>query len=124
MIDRYFVCLPDQAANYKAILMPDNDNLPIDIFINAMEIYRDEEKVILRVRLDMRTITELQNQTECADPLSLEAVGLLGITGAYVGPTLESVFEKYHELEGQVQTGEDEEGDPIMTDIVSRATWA
>ena len=123
-IDRFFVCKPDQHSGYKSFLMDDDDVLPLDTFINALPIYSDNEKVILRVRLDMPTIVELQNQTECADPLSLEAVEALGITKAYIGPTIESVFEKYPELEGQRQSGVDDEGNPVMVDIVSRGTWA
>ena len=123
-IDRFFVVRPDQSAGHKALLMDDLDVLPLDTFINAMSIYRDSEKVILRVRLGNGTIAELQNQTDCADPLSLEAVSLLGITKAYIGPTLESVFLKYPELKGQRQSGVDEDGNPVMVDIVSRGTWA
>ena len=124
MIDRFFVVRPDQAANYKAVLMADNDLLPIDVFVNAMDIYRDTEKVLLRVRLDMPTINELQEQTSCADPLSLEAVEVLEIVNTYVGPTLESIFTIWPELEGKVQSGTDEDGSPIMTDIVSTGVWA
>ena len=123
-IDRFFVCKPNQHSGYKSLLMDDDGYLPIDTLINSLKIYSDSEKVILRVRLDMPTIVELQSQTECADPLSLEAVTLLGITKAYIGPTLESVFVKYPELEGQKQSGVDEEGNPVMVDIVSRARWA
>ena len=123
-VDRYFQCSPEQYKNHKSILLPDGDILPLDIFINSLNQYEDEEKIILLVRIDDGTIQELQDQIGCADPLSLEAVKLLGIQKVYIGPTEEHVYTKYPELRGQIQTGTDEAGNPIMTDILSKGRWA
>ena len=123
-VDRYFQCSPEQYKNHKSVLLPDGDILPLDIFINSLNQYEDEEKIILLVRIDDGTIQELQDQTGCADPLSLEAVVMLGIQDAYIGPTEEHVYERYPELRGQIQTGIDETGNPVMTDILSKGRWA
>ena len=123
-IDRYFVVHPNQMAGYRATLVPDNDILPLDTFPNALCIFLDDIKAILCVRLDGPTIEELQAQTDCLNPLSIEAVESLDIYGSYIGVTIQDVYDKYPELEGQEQIGIDEEGEPVMKDIVSKTVWA
>ena len=119
-IDRIFKCAPDQDIS---LLIPDGDNLPLDQWNNAMEIYRDEEKVVVRVRLDEACLRDMAEQTGM-DPLTLEAVMTIDIAGSYVGETLESVFARWPELAGDKVVEHDEDGNEIMAPIVSRAVWA
>lgn len=119
-IDRIFMCKPDQDIS---ILIPDNDNLPLDQFNNAMEIYRDPEKVLIRVRIDGPCLRDMAEQTGM-DPLSMEAVQALGIVGSYIGETLEDVFARWPELAGDRTVGWDEYLNSITAPIVSRAVWA
>lgn len=120
MINLYFECNPEfyDSRLCELSLMPDGDVLPVDRLRNCFELYRDETKVIVVYRADPGTIAELQNQTECANPLSQEAVDSLGITGSYIGNLFDDIFVRYPELTGttMVQTDEGE----IEVDIVRR----
>jgi hypothetical protein len=102
----------------RARLYDDQDILPLTELQNAFVIYKDDDKAIVQYRADNMTIAELQDQSECADPLSQEAVDILGITGKYLGRTIDDVFVKYPELAG-TRTVETEDGD-IEVDIVRR----
>ncbi len=119
-IDRIFQCKPDQDIS---MLAPDTDVLTLDQFNNAMEIYRDSSKVIIRVRLDDPCLQVMAEQTGM-DPLSVDAVQALGIEGSYIGATLEDVFARWPELAGDKIVGQDENGNDIVVPIVSRAVWA
>lgn len=105
-INLYFECKPElyDSRLCELSLMPDNDVLPVDRLRNCFELYRDSEKVLVVYRADTETIAELQNQTECNNPLSQEAVDSLGITGSYIGNVFEDIFVRYPELEGTVIT--------------------
>lgn len=99
-IDLFFECKPEyyDSRLCELSLMPDSDVLPVDRLRNCFELYRDSEKVIVVYRADPGTIAELQNQTECINPLSQEAVDSLGITGSYIGNLFEDIFVRYPEL--------------------------
>ena len=120
MINLYFECKPEyyDSRLYELSLMPDNDVLPVDLLRNCFELYRDKTKVIVVYRADPGTIAELQNQTDCLNPLSQEAVDSLGTTGSYIGNQFEDIFIWYPELEGTV-TVPGENGDEEK-DIVKR----
>lgn len=121
MVDLYFECKPE---NYdpelcQLSLLPDGDILPIDKLTNCFELYRDDQKVIVKYRADALSINELQNQTGCENPLSQEAVDLLGITGSYIGNQREDIFLRYPELDG-VKTVETEDG--VVDTLIVRDT--
>ena len=117
-VDIFFECKPERARNNKMELWPDSDVLPLDYLHNSFVIYQDETKAIIKYRADDNTIKELQEQTGCADPLSQEAVDILGITGSYLGRSITDVFTKYPEL-GGTRTLSTDDGD-IEVDIVRK----
>lgn len=119
-INLYFECKPEyyDSRLCELSLMPDNDVLPVDKLRNCFELYRDSEKIIVVYRADPGTISELQNQTECFNPLSQEAVDSLGITGSYIGNLFEDIFVRYPELTGTV-TVQTKDGE-IEVNIVRR----
>jgi len=120
-VDVFFECLPGHIKpGNRMELYDDQDIVPLDRLNNCFVVYSDEEKAIVQYRADNLTIAELQYQSECADPLSQEAVDNLGITGKYLGRTIDDVFVKYPELAG-TRTIEAEDGD-IEVDIVRRIT--
>ena len=118
-VDVFFEMKPAHLdAGNRARLYDDQDILPLTELQNAFVIYKDDDKAIVQYRADNMTIAELQDQSECADPLSQEAVDALGITGKYLGRTIDDVFAKYPELAG-TRTVETEDGD-VEVDIVRR----
>lgn len=118
-VDVFFEMKPAHLdTGNRARLYDDQDILPLTELQNCFVIYQDSDKAIVQYRADNMTIAELQSQSECADPLSQEAVDILGITGKYLGRTVNDVFTKYPELAG-TRTVETEEG-PIEVDIVRR----
>ena len=119
VITRFFEC---DVSRYdikrcRMLLVGDNgrDILPIDFLHNSVIIAKIGDKYVLKVWLDSETIKELQDQTGCADPLSLEAVQILGITESYIGPTIHHVTGRYPELRGSYVSGTDESGVNILT---------
>ena len=119
-IDRIFQCKPGQDIT---LLIPDGDSLPLDQFNNAMEIYRDDEKVLVMVRLDKGCLDAIRYQTDM-EPLSIGAVLALNFSGSYAGETLKDVFKWWPELDGERVVGQDEEDNDITVPIVSRSVWA
>ena len=118
-IDVFFEMKPAHLdSGNRARLYDDQDILPLTELQNAFVIYQDDDKAIVQYRADNLTIAELKNQSECADPLSQEAVDALGITGKYLGRTVDDVFVKYPELAGTRMVDTDE-GD-VEVDIVRR----
>jgi hypothetical protein len=115
-IIRYFEAKKEHVNinKYRTMIMPDTDYLPLDEIRNAVVIAEIDDKYILKIWLGTPTIAELQTQTECADPLSLEAVSVLDITQAYIGTEIADVILRYSELAGNYIVGQDEEGNNIM----------
>ena len=85
MVDGYFKVHPSQISGYKSTLIPDSDILPLDTLINVLVLFQDETKAIILARLDAPTIAELQAQTGCENPMSIEAVEILDIVGSDQG---------------------------------------
>ncbi len=118
-VDVFFVVKPEHIVDHnKMALVPDNDILPLDILNNAFVIYEDEEKAIIQYRADIKTIKTLSEQSGCQNPLSQEAVDILGFTNSYLGRSIDDVFVRFPELTGTRQV-ESEEG-TIDVDIVQR----
>ena len=66
-----------------------------------------------------------QDPEEVSDDLLTEKnKKYLGIDQKFLGYTLEEVFAKLPELEGQKQVGVDEEGNPVMVDKLMRLKWS
>lgn len=114
--DAYFQCKPGQLDEFKMLIMPDNDILPLDAIVHCKNIYEDSEKIICHVRLGEAEIIELANQAETNNPLDIESVIAIGITWTYLGRTTEGVFERYPELNGTktVMDGSGTRQEPII----------
>lgn len=118
-VDIYFIVLPEQVlTGYRMALIPDNDVLALDVLINAVELYRDSEKAIVKYRADAKTIAVLQEHSGCETPLTQEAVDALGFTGSYIGRSLADVIEKYPELDGYTES-QDLDGNIKQESIIS-----
>lgn len=100
MVDAYFVCKPDQHKDFRMIVMPDNDLLPLDELSHCKAIYQDNDKIICHCRLTEDEIKELAYHSEMFNPLDISAVEAIGITWTYLGRTLDGVYERYPELNG------------------------
>lgn len=124
VVDRYFVVTPTQYANHTALLIPDEDVLPLDKFVNAAPLWQDSEKVILLVRLGQEDINSLAAQVDLPDSLTYEAVSVLGITTAYLGTSEEDVFVRYPELALLDVVGEDDSGEPLLKRRLKSMVWA
>lgn len=126
---RFFNLNPDQHVGYKAVLVPDNDILPLYTFNNAAEIYRDYEKVIVSAIISPELLSEIKAITEC-DPLSIEAVHELDIADSYCGKDytdepVAGLFWYFPELSGKHKIGIDPDtGQDIMMDIAKRVEWS
>lgn len=92
---------------------------------NAIPMHTfDDGKKLVSAVIGPEEITEFQAVTGVEDIFSLEAVALLGIGEFYVGMTLQDIFDRWPELEGQEDVGTDEDGNIIYRDIISReAIW-
>jgi hypothetical protein len=127
-ITRFFYLNPDHHSGYRAKLTPDHDPLPLDILRNAVEVYRDEDIVIVNCILSPEQLQDLADIALC-DSLSGEAIMNLDIACSYCGEEytdrpLYGLFWYFPALVGQKQVGVDEEtGEPIMQDIVRRIIW-
>jgi hypothetical protein len=127
-ITRFFYLNPDQHEGYRAKLTPDHDELPLDILRNAVEVYRDEDIVIVNCILSPEQLKDLEELALC-DPLSGEAIVNLDIACSYCGEEYTDrpqygLFWYFPALAGQKQVGVDEEtGDAIMVDIVRCIRW-
>lgn len=118
-VDVFFVVKPEHIVEHnKMALIPDDDILPLDILNNAFVIYQDEDKAIIQYRADIKTIRTLAEQSGCQNPLSQEAVDILGFTNSYLGRSLDDVFVRFPELAGTRQV-ETEEG-TMDVDIIQR----
>ncbi len=127
-IQRFFCLRPDQYDNWQGVLTPDHDILAIDILTNAAEVYRDADIVIVRVILSPEQCIDIQQISDFADPLSTEVILGLDIATSYCGENYTAepktgLFHYFPSLTGKKQVGIDEEGQPIMADIVRRVTW-
>lgn len=122
-VTRYFVAKPDQVRGYNYSLTPDNDILALDVLKNSAKVYEDDDKVILLVIISDKTQARLADIAEVDDALSLEAVSTLDILGSYGGMSKADLFFRFPELEGQKQIGTNEDGQPIMVDIVADQKW-
>jgi len=129
-VARFFKCSPDQSLGFKSTLIPDGDVLPLDLFHNSKEVYRDDTMVINHVLLSDDTITVMTDSLEeGVDPLTIEGVQALGITGSYCGmeyshEPMAGLFWFYPALDAQKLIGQDEEGNDVFTDVVLRHSWA
>ena len=89
----------------------------------TMYIFPDGKKLVSAV-IGPAEITEFQAVTGMEDIFSMEAVAVLGIGEFYVGMTLQDIFDRWPELEGQEDVGTDEYGNIIYRDIIPReAIW-
>lgn len=123
MITRFFVVGADEAKGFKANLLSDNDILPIaQLHCSIVGELLDGRKVV-RVILPSYIIKEMSFQTDLDDPLTPEGVVALNIAGKFAGRTYADVLTMFPELEGQVQVGTDEEGNPIMKNRLKRTRW-
>ena len=101
MITRYFVVAPAHCEGFKAVIVPNNDNLPLDQIPNSKQLATlADGRVILHVVLSLSMIKDLQEITGIADPLSIEAVTALGLGNTYIGPTRQDVLDMFPELDG------------------------
>lgn len=117
MIDRYFLTTPEHYSNYKATLLADDDILPILRHINAFPVYQDNEKVIVKVRLDKNSAAAITDMVDIDNPFAPDAIAALGIMNAYLGETLADVYARFPELD-DVTTWIDEEGVEHSTPLV------
>lgn len=120
--DAYFQCKPGELKDFRMLIMPDNDVLPLDSIVHCKNIYEDADKIICHVRLGDSEISELAIQAETINPLDISAVQAIGITWTYLGRTLDGVFERYPELNG-TKTITDENG-TRQVPIISPHIWA
>ena len=65
-------------------------------------------------------IEQFTETTGLTDIFKLSSVEAIGISDSYIGMELSEIFDKFPELAGQVQSGVDEEGNPIYKDIITR----
>ena len=108
-VDRYFLTTPQHYHHYRATLMSDGDVLPILRHINASPVYEDNEKVIVKVRLDRNSALAVYDMVQTSNPFSAETITALGILNAYLGETLDDVYARFPELDG-VRQWVDEDG--------------
>ena len=90
---RYFAIHPDNIQDYRALFVPDNDFLPLDENPNCKVLADYDGKKVVHVLLGS---IQLENMREIAgvnNPLSMEAVGILGLSGSYLGATPDEVRE-------------------------------
>lgn len=84
-----------------------------------LHTFTDGKKLVSAV-IGPEEIAEFQAVTGMEDIFSLEAVYALGVGELYVGMSLQDIFDRWPELEGQEQAGTDEDGNVIYKDIITR----
>ena len=91
---------------------------------NAMPLYTfNDGKKLVSAIIGPEEIAEFKSITGMEDIFSMEAVSRIGIGEFYVGMSLQDIFDRWPELEGQEEAGMDE-GNIIYRDIISReAIW-
>ena len=82
----------------------------------------DDGKKLVSAIIGPEEIASFQEFTGLTDIFSMEAVDSLGIGEFYVGMSLQDIFDRWPELEGQEPAGVNEEGSVIYRDIISRKT--
>lgn len=98
-MDIYFVVAPEQYANHTILVMPDNDYLPLGSNINSFPLYKDDEKVIVKSRIEEDNLVGWLDETcDCGDQFGPNAVAYVGMVNTYIGTTWESVVAAYPEL--------------------------
>ena len=120
LIDRYFVVEPEHNKQGRVLLVPDNDVLGIAVLINAFVIFRDSERVIVKVRLNEITAKHLSEMVN-TDLDNTETVKSLGITGRYIGKDFSDIYKRFPDLDKKVKY-KDEDGTtfelPLVKDMV------
>lgn len=134
----YFLVKPWHHRKYDMLLLPYNgDLLPLARVDNTKIVYPTQagvvpgyEDVILVCAIigpELQLVIEDLAEVDAWDGYA--AVFGIGVENIYAGRALNyetdwGVFDWHPGLDGQVQTGLDEEtGFPVMTDIVSRTVW-
>lgn len=128
---RFFEVAPNQAGDYKAVILPTGDFLPLAVLSSARVVYSGEYKgkliKIIRAIIPKKLIKDIATFTDVENPLSIEGVQALRL-GSYRGETYtdneySGLFYYYPELAGKKEVGKDEEGNPSMAWIVERQRW-
>ena len=98
---RYFVLPPDQIDRFRAVVIPDDDVLPLDELPNCAPLATtDDGRVILHVQLGRVQIANIAGLSDVADPLGPEAIEALGITNSFVAQSRNGVLAQFPELDG------------------------
>jgi hypothetical protein len=133
----YFLLRNGQHSGYRAVLTPNNDVEGLALMPNSLLAWDNSvtpvtgftDEILVLTIIGPELQANLEELAECEDWQSLEAVFNLDIIGKYAGREYSDkehwgLFSFLPQLQGQVQTGIDEEtGDLIMQDIVRCIRW-
>ena len=124
LITRYFVVNDTETKDYTSNLTPDNDILPLAQLQSVVVGTLSDGRKVIHAIVPRYLIREMQEMAELQDPLTIAGVMALDIVSKWGGMDRASLLERYPELQGQYQSGVDEEGNPIMVDRLMAHKWA